>query len=144
MGIYFIWVGRIRLFLVKASTIVFSEILFFFATETTTVFVATSGTGVERPLLRSVSSVRLVSALPSLDSTNPASCIPGPGFLFLSLGPTSVEPDLVMASEADLSLSRTEQFLVDLRSIILKKSPHYLETSLCHNITTRVRELGQA
>ena len=143
MCIYFIWVGRIRLFLVKASTIVFSVILFFFATETTTVFVATSGTGVERPLLRSVSSVRLVSALPSLDSTDPTSCIPGPGFLFLSLGPTSVEPDLV-ASEADLSLSRTEQFLVDLLSIILKKSPHYLETSLCHNITTRVRELGQA
>ena len=138
---YFIWVGRIMLFLVKASTIVSSEILFFFATETTTVFVATSGTGVERPLLRSVSSVRLVSALPSLDSTDPTSCIPGPGFLFLSFGPTSVEPDLVVA---DLSLSRTEQFLVDLLSIILKKSPHYLETSLCHNITTRVRELGLA
>ena len=123
MYIYFIWTGVVKFFLVKASTIIFSEIFVFFATETTIVSVASSGIGVERSLLRSVSSVRLVSALPSLDSSRPASCIPCLGCLFLSRGATSLEPDLALASESDLSLSRTEQFLVDLLSIILKKSP---------------------
>ena len=105
----------------KASTTFFSEIFVFFATVTTIWLVASSGIGVERSLLRSVSSVRLVSELPSLDSldstTTASCCIPCLGFLFLFLGGTSTGPALVVASVADRSLSRTEEFLVDLLSI---------------------------
>ena len=100
---YIIFGSGVTSFLVRISTTLFSVTLLFLCKETMMVSVASSGRRTGQSVLMSVSSVLELSVLTSLL----------PGVVSLPVRAVSVEPDLLRASEADLSLSRTDVFRVD-------------------------------
>ena len=109
---YIIFGSGVTSFLVRISTTLFSVTLLFLCKETMMVSVASSGRRTGQSVLMSVSSVLELSVLTSLL----------PGFVSLPVRAVSVEPDLLRASEADLSLSRTDVFRVDRLFILIMKN----------------------